>query len=108
MRTPNIAHPFAEDVHILIDGYAATDAPRLSRKHTRDAQRIATSQDIQPRLVHIHRQTHDMQLNVTALKAQAATLGLGSLADQLDTVLTTVHRLMGDVAEAAAATTSEP
>ncbi|MET8820508.1 hypothetical protein [Streptomyces rochei] len=108
MRTPNVAHPFAEDVQLLIDGYTATDAPRLSRKHTRAAQRITSPQDLQPRLVHIHRQTHDMQLNLTALKAQAATLGLGSLADQLDTVLTTARRLMGDVAEAAAATTSEP
>ncbi|MFG3390615.1 hypothetical protein [Streptomyces rochei] len=107
MRTPNVAHPFAEDVRLLIDGYTATDAPRLSRKHTRAAQRITSPQDLQPRLVHIHRQTHDMQLNVTALKAQAATLGLGSLAGQLDAVLTTARRLMGDVAEAAAAATSE-
>ncbi|QKW66132.1 hypothetical protein HUT15_37090 (plasmid) [Streptomyces sp. NA03103] len=107
MLTPNIAHAFAEDVQLLIDGYTATDAPRLSRKYTRDAQRITTPQDLQPRLVNNHRQTHDMQLNVTALNAQAATLGLGSLADQLGTVLTTAHRLMGDLAEAAAATTSE-
>ncbi|MFE1036809.1 hypothetical protein ACFW40_33570 [Streptomyces sp. NPDC058807] len=108
MRTPTIAHPLAEDVQLLIDGYTATDGPKLSRKHTRDAQRITTPQDLQPRLVHIHRQTHNMQLNVTALKTQAATLGLDSLADQLETVLATVQGLMGDVAEAAVATTSEP
>ncbi|GHB68084.1 hypothetical protein GCM10010377_68750 [Streptomyces viridiviolaceus] len=106
MRTPTIAHTLADDVQLLIDGYTAGDGPRLHRKHTRDAQRITSSHDLQPRLVDVHRQAHSMAVRLTALKDQATALGLITLADQIDSVSTAVHDLMTEAAAAAVATTS--
>ena len=107
MRTPTIAHTLADDVQLLIDGYTAGDGPRLSRTHTRDAQRLTSSHDLQPRLVDVHRQAHSLAVRLTALKDQATALGLTSLADQVDSAGTAVRDLMTEVAAAAVATTSD-